>query len=212
MEDILASIRRILSEDETQAAAGKVPETSLSPGPVAQTGSAPQPSPPPRPGEERAEDVLVLHPGMMVPDADAPGTAAAGAEALASHSSTIRGAMSQTSQSGADPTQVPPSDPSLARPELGQAAVGSSPELALDQGPLVDAQTRLAAASSVGNLVRTLTAGRAAAVYRGGPTIEDMVRELLRPLLKEWLESHLPPLVERLVSAEIERVVRNSGL
>jgi cell pole-organizing protein PopZ len=34
-----------------------------------------------------------------------------------------------------------------------------------------------------------------------------VVREELRPLLKEWLDQHLPPIVERLVRAEIERVV-----
>ena len=42
---------------------------------------------------------------------------------------------------------------------------------------------------------------------RGGPSIEDVVREEIRPLLKDWLDQHLPPLVERLVRAEIERVL-----
>jgi cell pole-organizing protein PopZ len=41
----------------------------------------------------------------------------------------------------------------------------------------------------------------------GGPTLEDMVREEIRPLLKAWLDENLPPVVERLVRAEIERVV-----
>ncbi|HVA92721.1 MAG TPA: DUF2497 domain-containing protein, partial [Chloroflexota bacterium] len=40
-----------------------------------------------------------------------------------------------------------------------------------------------------------------------GPSIEDLVRQALRPLLKEWLDAHLPGLVERLVRSEIERVV-----
>jgi uncharacterized protein len=64
-----------------------------------------------------------------------------------------------------------------------------------------------AAASSVGSLVRTLTAERAMQVYSGGPTLEELVRAELRPLLKDWLDTNLPPLVERLVRAEIERVV-----
>ena len=63
-----------------------------------------------------------------------------------------------------------------------------------------------AAASSVGSLVRTL-AERTVQVRSGGPTIEDIVREELRPLLKSWLDVNLPPMVERLVRAEIERVV-----
>jgi hypothetical protein len=44
-------------------------------------------------------------------------------------------------------------------------------------------------------------------VRSGGPTIEDIVREELRALLKAWLDANLPPMVERLVRAEIERVV-----
>ncbi|MBX9701526.1 MAG: DUF2497 domain-containing protein, partial [Acetobacteraceae bacterium] len=55
--------------------------------------------------------------------------------------------------------------------------------------------------------LRTVAAERNAAVSRGGPTIEDVVREEIRPMLKDWLDQHLPPLVERLVRAEIERVV-----
>jgi uncharacterized protein len=64
-----------------------------------------------------------------------------------------------------------------------------------------------AAASSVGNLVRTLAAERAMKVHTGGPTIEEIVREEIRPLLKAWLDENLPPMVERLVRLEIERVV-----
>ena len=73
---------------------------------------------------------------------------------------------------------------------------------------LVAPEAAAAAASSVGMLLRTLIAERdQVAVHRGGPTIEDLVREELRPLLKEWLDANLPALAERLVRTEIERVV-----
>ena len=39
-------------------------------------------------------------------------------------------------------------------------------------------------------------------------TLEDLVREMLRPMLKAWLDDNLPGMVERLVRAEIERVSR----
>jgi cell pole-organizing protein PopZ len=39
-------------------------------------------------------------------------------------------------------------------------------------------------------------------------TIEELVREMLRPMLKSWLDDNLPSLVEKLVRAEIERVSR----
>jgi cell pole-organizing protein PopZ len=42
-------------------------------------------------------------------------------------------------------------------------------------------------------------------------SIEDITRELLRPMLKQWLDEHLPTLVERLVREEIERVARRGG-
>jgi uncharacterized protein len=39
-------------------------------------------------------------------------------------------------------------------------------------------------------------------------TLEDLVKEMLRPMLKAWLDDNLPVMVERLVRAEIERVSR----
>ena len=42
-------------------------------------------------------------------------------------------------------------------------------------------------------------------------TLEDLVREMLRPLLKSWLDDNLPGMVERIVRAEIERVARGRG-
>ena len=46
------------------------------------------------------------------------------------------------------------------------------------------------------------------AAPRGGRTVEELVSELLRPMLKTWLDDNLPAIVERLVRAEIERVSR----
>ena len=39
-------------------------------------------------------------------------------------------------------------------------------------------------------------------------TLEDLVKDMLRPMLKNWLDENLPTMVERLVRAEIERVAR----
>jgi cell pole-organizing protein PopZ len=43
------------------------------------------------------------------------------------------------------------------------------------------------------------------------PTIEEVVRAELRPYLKAWLDEHLPPMVERLVKAEINRLIGRMG-
>jgi cell pole-organizing protein PopZ len=41
-------------------------------------------------------------------------------------------------------------------------------------------------------------------------SIDDLARELLHPMLKQWLDQNLPRLVEKLVREEIERVARRS--
>ena len=146
MEDILASIRRILSEDEAAPAA--------------------------TPADE---DVLVLEPSMMRSDLPAPAAESAAA--------------------GPPPSapEPPAEDEDEPMPPPGAG--------------LVAPETAAAAAASVAGLVRTLASDRALQVRAGGPTIEDLVRQMLRPLLKDWLDANLPALVERQVRAEIERVV-----
>jgi uncharacterized protein len=72
-------------------------------------------------------------------------------------------------------------------------------------------------------IVSSTASGAAAAAFaqlgalpresRGGDrTLEEIVRELLRPLLQTWLDKHLPGIVERLVREEIGRVVGEAGL
>jgi hypothetical protein len=149
MEDILASIRRILSEDEPPAAPQPEETTAVTS----------------EPGEDEPDEVLVLDNSMLV----------------------------------TDPEPVAPSK-SEPEPEAAPAVLSRMTEL-------LAPEAAAAATSSVSNLVRTLSADRATPVYHGGPTIEDIVREEVRPILKQWLDVNLPPLVERLVRAEIERVV-----
>jgi len=173
MEDILASIRRILSEDEQ---AEKVP-----PGPPPPAGA------PPPPTTADPEDVLVLDSSMIVPDPPPAVPAPAPIAAAAA---------------------LPPPEPPEPATALEPPPVfAQPPPIVPPEATLVAPEAAAAAASSVGALVRTLAAGRTTATYRGGPTIEEIVREEMRPLLKQWLDTHLPGMVERLVKTEIERVV-----
>jgi cell pole-organizing protein PopZ len=75
---------------------------------------------------------------------------------------------------------------------------------------LVSDATSNAAAGSIGALIRSISSDRQIAVGRAGLTLEDLVREELRPLLKSWLDTNLPALVERIVRAEIQRVIERS--
>jgi uncharacterized protein len=168
MEDILASIRRILNEEETPASAEAAAETS---------------------GDE---DVLVLDQSMLV-------------------SAGETGPEMPEPPPEPDPEPEPPAQQAEPiRQEVAAIPPFPEPDVLEPPAPtsgLLGPAAAAAAASSVGSLVRTLAADRRTQVYSGGPTLEDMVRAELRPLLKDWLDAHLPPLVERLVRTEIERVV-----
>lgn len=144
MDDILASIRRILNEDDPAAATAGQAATNAAEGEPLELTEA-----------------MMVQPPVAPPAGEAPAAEPPPAET---------------------PVEVP-------------ATVLVAPAVAA------------ATTAAVGKLLRTVAQERAATVHRGGPTIEDVVREELRPLLKEWLDTHLPPLAERLVRAEIERVV-----
>ena len=60
------------------------------------------------------------------------------------------------------------------------------------------------ATAAVGSAFSTLTE----TVKKHEPTLDDVVRETLRPMLKSWLDENLPRLVEQMVQAAIERVAR----
>ena len=171
MEDILASIRRILNEDDAPAASADASDATS------------------------ADDgVLVLDQSMMVPAAASEVDAAEPAPFVV-----------------LPEAEAPQPKPELEPEQEMEAVTPTSQDDPHTQPPattdLVAPEAAAAAASSVGSLMRSLAASRATQVYSGGPTLEDMVRAELRPLLKEWLDAHLPPVVERLVRAEIERVV-----
>jgi uncharacterized protein len=160
MEEILASIRRIIAED------GEQPTTAQ---PAAAAPAAAQPASPPR-----SDEILEL-------------------------------------------TEVVEEEPSLdpAAADLTPPEPESMPPLHAD-----DTDDRLvsdaAAAASVAALSQLHQLGPRneqrmsdIPVGEGQRTIEDMVREMLRPLLKEWLDSNLPHIVERVVQEEVSRLVRD---
>lgn len=182
MDDILASIRRILSEDEaagTAAPAGAEPSAAA---------KAPD------------DSVLMLDSSMIVaaetPSALPPTPSAAESPAPASH----------VPEAHVPPPPHAPESPAMSATET-TAAAPTARETAL-----LAPESAAAAASSVDALMRTLSTERGTRVNRNGPTIEDLVREEIRPVLKAWLDIHLPPLVERLVRAEIERVSGRTAL
>ncbi len=80
------------------------------------------------------------------------------------------------------------------------------------EGPLVPEQTVSSMRESLAALAMLAEPGAAPQIVRSGETsLEGLTRELLRPALAEWLDKNLPPLVERMVAAEIARIVGKKG-
>jgi len=168
MEDILASIRRMLDSSMM------VPETPP---------NAPKAKSPPEPSAT-LENTPLPDPKPFIPPPPAPSAPPV--------AQSVR------------PAQSAPSQPSTSPAVSADTA---SPAASADTASLVAPAAAAATAASVDALMRTLATERNTAVQRGGPTLEDVVRAVIRPMLKDWLDAHLPPLAERLVRAEIERVV-----
>lgn len=77
-----------------------------------------------------------------------------------------------------------------------------------DDGPLLHDVARDSMRESLAALAMLSEPGAQPQIVRSGETsLEALTRELLRPALAEWLDRNLPPMVERLVAAEIARIV-----
>jgi hypothetical protein len=99
--------------------------------------------------------------------------------------------------------------------ELGAEAELIEDSCADDDGettPLVDATAREAMRESLAALAIMAEPGAQPQIVRSGETsLEGLVREMLRPMLAEWLERNLPAMVERMVAAEIARIAGKKG-
>jgi len=93
--------------------------------------------------------------------------------------------------------------------ELQEAAqIPSQDESGAEESPLVQQQARNSMRESLAALAMLSEPGAQPQIVRSGETsLEALTRDLLRPALAEWLEKNLPPMVERLVAAEIARIV-----
>jgi len=105
-------------------------------------------------------------------------------------------AQQTTPAAEANPPRVAWSEPGPLGTEPAKAPVS-------DDAPLLSPETDTAVASAFDTLSTNLAA-------RSAELAEGLAREMLRPMLKAWLDENLPVIVERLVRAEIDRIVRGS--
>ena len=173
MEEILASIRRIISEDEPAPAASTEAETASPPhGDERDIG-------------EEEDDILELtqrvEPTPEPEPSYEPPSQTSGDLDIYERPAPAR-----------EPTPTPVAD---YEPDYGD-------EPAQPAEGLVSEPAAAYASDVFTQLARTVE------MPGQGRTLEDVVRELLRPLLKEWLDANLPGIVETAVQAEVERISR----
>jgi uncharacterized protein len=104
-----------------------------------------------------------------------------------------------------EPVRSEPARPEPARPAPRATPAASPANMsASGEAALMSARTTAAVDMAFNTLAHTV-------LVQNSRTLDDLVREMLKPMLKAWLDDNLPNMVERLVRAEIERVSRGRG-
>jgi cell pole-organizing protein PopZ len=236
MEEILASIRRIIADDEAKPAAAEKPSSPAAPAQPAQPTPAAPPAkapvmngiPPSAIPAAQAAAKVAAPPVAPVPPPAAPAPAAA----VVSNSqddidAMLAGLDEATSEAEirpplpdgevfelTDEMALPTPQPSFSKIEPDEdleftetaaaKATHRQPAFETPTAPsqqILSGSTVSAVESAFHSLANTVLSNNAR-------TLEDLVKEMLRPMLKSWLDDNLPGLVERIVKAEIERVSR----
>jgi hypothetical protein len=233
MEEILASIRRIIADDDASkttkppevAAPKPAPAPPQPPAPAAAPVRAAAPPPPPPPPKPVPAPPAV---GTSQNDIDAmlaeleakPAPAKAAPKSAAPEVLELTEAMTAPA-----PTPAPGPAPSFRTIDGASDVVFT--DRALDPEPpavrgleetrrsftqnpppqtppvasLLSSKATAAVDSAFNALAQTM-------IVNNARTIEDLIKDMLRPMLKTWLDDNLPGMVERIVRAEIERVSR----
>jgi cell pole-organizing protein PopZ len=195
MEEILASIRRIISDEpvkpqQTAAAASDPPKAAAAP-----------PAP-----ESTADDdeIMDLTPKAKTKAAEPHFIADDPVENDVSFAEPAPAApKSQDEIDALMSFDAPPpaaAAPPVAAPPVAAPPVAHAPA-APSEARLISAEADRAATAAFSSLASTI-------LTRNARTLEDLMQEMMRPMIKAWLDDNLPTVVERLVKAEIERVSR----
>jgi len=219
MEEILASIRRIIADEEAAPKGAKAPE------PEPELDSAPdetiseddldklfasagndeaEAAPEPEPEPEEEEDVLDLTDELVAEDP--PLVEGLGDEGDLAFADPDDGEVEMIEELEPEPEPLPPPAPkpvaAAPQPAPEPRPFVAPPMPAVETEHLVSQATEGFVTSAFNDLALTV-------LNRNARTVEDLVQDMLRPMLKSWLDQNLPTMVERMVRAEIERVSRS---
>ena len=196
MESILGSIRQILSEDEEEDAAEQ-PEVQIEAVPAPENGpdvdqdpaveevSANEIEPEPQPEPELENEI-----GDVMPEPE-----------LEPKADTAEPPSPQASEVETGEEKIL---------ELTQQMIAQSPSDVDAGAPILSGSTQTASTDPLQELARVLLSRRDVAMGSHDMTLEGLIREILRPLLREWLDQNLPYLIERLVKKEIDHMVNRA--
>ncbi|CAN7302271.1 DUF2497 domain-containing protein [Bradyrhizobium sp. LjRoot220] len=238
MEEILASIRRIIADDEAKPGDAKPAEAK----PAAEKPASPPPAAKPEPLAAKAPAMKDIPPSAIAPKPAAPKPAPPPApEPAASNNQDDIDAMLASLDAATPEADIRPAQPEadvfeltdeMAMPDPQPAASAfhkiepqddiefteTAAVRALHRQPAYEPPPFESAAAAPGPQIlsrSTVSAVESAfnslantVLSNNARTLEDLVKEMLRPMLKSWLDDNLPGLVEKLVKAEIERVSR----
>lgn len=223
MEEILASIRRIIADDQAAAAQADEPEDEPEPSPAPEPDEADEGEPQSQSAIDdmfadmdgdsdddsgEGEDILDLgEVAEPVIKAHEPSPLDLEHEDIDFREAGIELDPELDEEPEPEPEEdfafdepepepfvpPPPRDAFEPRPEPRRAA--------FDEERLLSDATDAAVGGAFNMLAHTV-------LSNNGRTLDDLVKEMLRPMLKVWLDDNLPVIVERLVRAEIERVSR----
>lgn len=183
MEEILASIRRIISEEGEAPAAPEVP----APPPAEPDPAPPAMEPPALPAVE--PDVLVLTQVVTEDDSGHSLSEKADGDLVV-----------------APPLPEPPAEAAPQATTMENEAVTNASDRPSE---MVSGETAATSTTAFGELARAVARSRDVG-EGGGRTLEDLALEAMTPMIRQWLDAHLPGLVERLVRKEVERLARRA--
>jgi cell pole-organizing protein PopZ len=213
MEEILASIRRIIADDDASKSPPRPPEPPKTTARAATPSRLSPPAPRPNAGrgetspaqngaggvEDQSSDILDLTESMATPMPREPASAPVPTPSAApGPSAQFRKIDGHSDVSFDESAEKPQETVDAARPYFQSDA---DPRGDAERAQLLSHETTAAVDSAFNTLAQTV-------LVQNARTLEDLVREMLRPMLKSWLDDNLPGMVERLVRAEIERVSR----
>jgi len=187
MEEILASIRSIIADD-------REPPTPSAPAQKASPSGGPQ----------------IVYTNNAVPPAR---TVAPTPETAAAAPASPPPAVAAPSPKVVWEKPVPPVEPAAVASPLESAAVAPPVEsaavaLAIESSPAPIDEEPFASPETEAAVAASFQALSASVAMQSSAMVEGLTREMLRPMLKSWLDDNLPSIVERLVRAEIQRVAR----